>query len=75
MDGTTATFVGPVGPFNPGPGWQIKGTGEFNGDGKDDIMWQGQDGTAAVWLMNGTIATVVGAVGPFNPGATWDIIA
>ena len=75
MDGTNVTFAGAVGPFNPGPGWQIKGTGEFNGDGKDDIMWQGQDGTAAVWLMNGTIATVVGAVGPFNPGATWDIIA
>ena len=76
MDGSTnPTFVGAVGPFNPGPGWEIKGTGDFNGDGKSDIMWQGQDGTAAVWLMNGTTATVVGAVGPFNPGATWDMIA
>ena len=38
-------------------------------------MWQGQDGTAAVWLMDGPNATVVGPVGPFSPGATWDIIA
>jgi hypothetical protein len=25
MDGTNATFVGAVGPFNPGPSWEIKG--------------------------------------------------
>ena len=63
MDGTNATFVGAVGPFNPGPSWQIKGTGDFNGDGKSDIIWQGEDGTAAIWLMDGTNATFVGAVG------------
>ena len=73
MDGTNATFVGAVGPFNPGPTWHIKGTGDFNGDGKSDIIWQGDDGTAAMWLMDGTNATFVGAVGPFNPGPTWHI--
>ena len=73
MDGTNATFVGAVGPFNPGPSWQIKGTGDFNGDGKSDIIWQGDDGTAAMWLMDGTNATFVGAVGPFNPGPSWQI--
>ena len=77
MDGPNATFVGAVGlvGFNPGPSWEIKGTGDFNGDGKSDIIWQGENGTAAMWLMDGTTATFVGAVGPFNPGATWDIIA
>jgi serralysin len=64
--------AGPVGS-NPGPSWQIKGTGDFNGDGKSDILWQGQDGTPAVWLMDGTHATFVGAVGPFNPGPSWEI--
>ena len=68
MDGTNATFVGAVGPFNPGPSWAIKGTGDFNGDGKSDIIWQGDNGTAAMWLMDGTNATFVGAVGAFNPG-------
>ena len=72
MDGTSATFVGAVGSFNPGPSWQIKGTGDFNGDGKSDILWQDQDGTAAVWLMDGTNATFVGAIG-HNPGPTWQI--
>ena len=58
---------------NPGPTWHIKGTGDFNGDGKSDIIWQGDDGTASMWLMDGNNATFIGAVGPFNPGPTWHI--
>ena len=45
MDGTTVLANSAVGPFNPGPDWQIKDTGDFNGDGKSDILWQGHDGT------------------------------
>ena len=32
---------------NPGPSWQIKGTGDFDGDSISDILWQGTDGTPA----------------------------
>jgi hypothetical protein len=74
MDGTNATFVGAVGPFNPGATWEIKGTGDFNGDGKDDIIWQGQDGTPAIWLMDGTDVVSIGAAGSFNPGSDWQVI-
>ena len=63
------TFVGAVGPFNPGPSWEIKGTGDFNGDGKSDIIRQGENGTAAMWLMDGPNATFVGAVGLVQPRA------
>jgi FG-GAP-like repeat len=57
---------------NPGPSWQIKGVGDFNGDSKADILWQNTDGTPAIWLMNGM--NVIGAAVPgFNPGATWQI--
>ena len=45
MNGMNAVTVGAVGPFNPGPSWHIKGAGDFNGDGKSDILWQGNDGT------------------------------
>jgi hypothetical protein len=69
MDGTQATFVGAVGPFNPGADWQIQGTGDFNDDGMSDILWKStSSGTVAEWHMDGTQATFVGAVGMSQPG-------
>ena len=34
--------------------WSIKGTGDFNGDGMSDILWQDTFGNVAIWEMNGT---------------------
>ena len=51
MNGTS--FIGGGGLGNPGPSWHVAGTGDFNGDGKADILWQNDDGTPAIWLMNG----------------------
>jgi FG-GAP-like repeat/FG-GAP repeat len=37
-----------------GSDWKIAGTGDFNGDGKDDILWRNAStGSAYVYLMNG----------------------
>jgi hypothetical protein len=35
--------------------WKIAGTGDFNGDGKTDILWRyyGPEGYNVVWYMNG----------------------
>ena len=30
--------------------WQIAGVGDFNGDGKDDILWRSTDGRITNWL-------------------------
>jgi len=75
MNGAQSTWVGAVGPFASGAlaGWHIKGTGDFNGDNKSDILWQGDDGQAAIWLMNGTTVIGLGAAG-FNPGADWHVV-
>ena len=73
MNGASAVTVSGVGSFNPGPSWQVKGSGDFNGDGKSDILWQGSDGTPAIWLMDGTTAVSVGAAGSFNPGPSWQV--
>ena len=56
MDGMSAVGIGPAGPFNPGPSWQVKRAGDFNGDGNSDILWQNSDGTPAIWLMDGMSA-------------------
>jgi hypothetical protein len=33
--------------------WSIRGTGDFNGDGSSDILWQDTSGNVAIWEMNG----------------------
>jgi hypothetical protein len=44
---------GPAGS-NPGPTWKAVGTGDFNGDGKSDIVLQNTDGQVSFWEMNRT---------------------
>ena len=62
-----------VGASNPGPTWHVEDTGDFNNDGRADILWQNDDGTPAIWLMNGTNVIGAGAVGASNPGPTWHV--
>ncbi len=40
----------------PDTNWKAVGTGDLDGDGKMDIVWQNiADGRTAVWLMNGLV--------------------
>jgi VCBS repeat protein len=64
-DGTVAvwimrgtTFVGSaVVNYSPlASGWNIRGVGDVNGDGRADLIFQHNDGSLAVWLMNGVNA-------------------
>ncbi|MGA8382181.1 MAG: hypothetical protein WB710_13745, partial [Stellaceae bacterium] len=70
-NGTTPTAEALVGP-NPGPSWHIAGTGDYNGNGKFDILWQNASGQADIWMMNGTTPIAEALVGP-NPGTSWHI--
>jgi hypothetical protein len=49
-------------------------TNDFDGDGHADLLWQNDDGTPAVWLMNGLNLSSGANVG-FNPGPAWHVIA
>ena len=32
--------------------WNIAGIGDFNGDGKSDLLWRNDAGVTAIWDMN-----------------------
>jgi hypothetical protein len=62
------------------------GVGDFNGDGRSDILWRHSSGTIVEWLLNGTTLiehgspgaatmdwTIVG-VGDFNGDGYADIL-
>lgn len=55
MHGTNlvyATFLNPARPADRR--WRVVGTGDFTQTGAVDLVFQHDDGTLAVWLMNGT---------------------
>jgi hypothetical protein len=52
-----------------GSGWSVKQIGDFNGDGKSDLVWQHSDGTTSLWLMNGLSASSTS--GLLGAGSGW----
>jgi hypothetical protein len=70
LNGTTIDGGGSVNP-NPGLSWQAIGTGDFNHDGRSDILWQNTStGQASIWEMIGNTLSGGGPVTP-NPGPAW----
>ena len=74
LSDSSSGYVG----WAPGRDWQVKGTGDFNGDGKDDILLRNAvDGSCYVWQMNGlSFASEegYGYVG-WTPGPDWQVVA
>jgi hypothetical protein len=66
--------------INVGPPWNIVGFGDFNRDGKGDIIWHNSSSNETqVWFMKGGQiagrATVVDEKGqPIFVGAPWSIV-
>jgi hypothetical protein len=58
------------------PAWQIMGTGDYNRDGRVDILWRynGSGGHSCIWYMNGV--TWIGS-GELLPVAdlAWKIVS
>jgi hypothetical protein len=56
-------------PNNVGDsGWKVVGAGDFNADGKPDMLYQHTDGSLAVWFLNGVTMTSSAFLTPVNAG-------
>ena len=45
------------------PAYEIIGTGDFDGDGKSDILWRNDSGEAYIWEMNRLQIKAQGSLG------------
>ncbi|MBV9520160.1 MAG: VCBS repeat-containing protein [Hyphomicrobiales bacterium] len=71
----TVTFG--ASPATPDSTWNVAGIGDFNGDGKDDILWRNASGSLVDWTMNGSQVTASQQVtlggGAATPDASWSV--
>ena len=72
---TAATLTSP--PVVGNPDWLIVGIGDFNRDGKPDLLWRNPStGQILVWFMDGVKATGLAATSPATVAEPdWEIVA
>ena len=72
LDVTSITLLNLGNPIDSD--WSVAGTGDFNEDGKADIVFQHRDGSLAAWYLDGTTTSSV-TVFPSHPGdARWRVV-
>jgi hypothetical protein len=65
LSGSTFTHVD--------PDWSVAATGDFNGDGRADLLWHRPDGMAAIWLMDGARGLAGDTIYAPSPGEAFRI--
>jgi len=66
------SLVGSALIAQPGPQWNEMAIGNFSGAGRNDILWQANDGALAVWQMDGTQIAAGAQIG--NLGTAWHVV-
>ncbi len=66
-----AAILSAAGLGNVATTWSIVQTGDYNGDGKSDLLWRDTSGNTAIWFMNGV--TVSSTAGLGNVPTSWTV--
>jgi len=81
MNCATVTSTGSVAfqgsALTPDASWNVAGVGDFDGDGKADVLWRQSSGALAMWDMNGATVTSSNTVtyqgNALTPDASWSV--
>jgi hypothetical protein len=68
------SFLGASNLTNQNP-WRIAVTGDFNLDGRTDVLWQGPEGQSQLWLLGWTPSTRIISATTFSGPNPWRIAA
>jgi len=76
MDGVKLTQPSYFEPSHPGDSqWRVAGSGDFDMDGKDDLVLQHSDGSIAIWFLDGLKLLRPTLTTPTNSGGgTWRVV-
>src|SRR5438876_1135969 len=73
MNGLTIASQGSINAVGD-QAWQVKGIGDFDGDGRADILWRNlSTGENYLWLMNGLSTASEGSVNFVDPASGWQV--
>lgn len=73
-DGTTVLSVNFIADAQMGLEWRLFGTGDFDGNGRAELLWVNDYGQIAEWAVNG--ANIAGfAISSGKNGAEWQVAA
>ncbi|MCP5272153.1 MAG: FG-GAP repeat protein [Burkholderiaceae bacterium] len=74
MDGATRLSGSGRLPNPSDKNWRVAGTGDFDGDGRADILWRhGLHGGNSVWFMDGLVRTSIGKP-PTIADVQWEVV-
>ncbi len=73
MNGTMVTNSSTATFGNMPLTWSVVGTGDFNGDGKSDILWRDTSGNLAIWEMSGTTILNPTTTGVGSLSTVWTV--
>jgi hypothetical protein len=57
------------------PTWKIVGSGDLDGNGKPEIIWQRDNGDVCAWAMDGELLSSWGFTNPVAPDPGWRVVA
>jgi glucose/arabinose dehydrogenase len=76
MNGTQVASAAQIGTINAADGWSYKDLGDFNADGKTDLLFENSTNHGvAVWEMNGLQVATAAQIGTINAADDWHLTA